>query len=189
MELESSLTVTRISLDPFAQTPYSTAFPSFPSDPASQGEEESLTIFQHLIKPSQMLHDDLPMLLQDRQRNEQMEVAAHIIRPQALPQPQHVRPFKFAFVPDEQHAEEEEKIRRIGFLEVEIEGGVHELDEVIEGEKLGSHAGLVAEEVALLAITDQRERPQPTEWRRRGTILSMKPTKPQKAIASSCSTA
>lgn len=33
---------------------------------------------------------------------------------------------------------------------MEVEFGVHELDEVIERQELGSHAGLVAEEVALL---------------------------------------
>jgi len=57
---------------------------------------------------------------------------------------------KFALVPDEQHAEEEKKVGGVGGLEVEVEGGVHELDEVVEREKLGAHAGLVAEEVALL---------------------------------------
>ncbi len=33
---------------------------------------------------------------------------------------------------------------------MQVEGGVHELDEVVEGKELGAHAGLVAEEVALL---------------------------------------
>lgn len=33
---------------------------------------------------------------------------------------------------------------------MEIKGRVHELDEVVEGKELGAHAGLVAEEIALL---------------------------------------
>lgn len=33
---------------------------------------------------------------------------------------------------------------------MEVEGWVHELNEVVEGEELGAHAGLVAEEIALL---------------------------------------
>lgn len=57
---------------------------------------------------------------------------------------------KFALVPDEQHAEEEEEVGGVCGLEVEVEGGVHELDEVVEGEELGAHAGLVAEEVTFL---------------------------------------
>ena len=33
---------------------------------------------------------------------------------------------------------------------MEIKGRVHELDEVVKGEELGAHAGLVAEEISLL---------------------------------------
>ena len=39
------------------------------------------TIFQHLVKMLQMLHDDIPMFLEYRQRNKEMEVTAHIIGP------------------------------------------------------------------------------------------------------------
>lgn len=92
------------------------------------------------------------MLLQNRQRDEEMEVAAQMIRPEGFPQPQNVRPLELALVPDEEHAEEEEEVGGVCFLEVEVEGGVHELDEVVEGEELSAHAGLVAEEVALLVI-------------------------------------
>lgn len=59
---------------------------------------------------------------------------------------------EFALVPDEQHAEEEEEVGGVCFLEVEVEGWVHELDEVVEGEELSTHAGLITEEVALLVI-------------------------------------
>ena len=33
---------------------------------------------------------------------------------------------------------------------MEIEGWVHELDEMVKGEKLSAHAGLIAEKIALL---------------------------------------
>ena len=33
---------------------------------------------------------------------------------------------------------------------MEIEGWVHELNEMVKGKELGAHAGLIAEEVALL---------------------------------------
>ena len=35
---------------------------------------------------------------------------------------------------------------------MQVERGVHELDEMVEGEELEAHAGLVAEEVALLQV-------------------------------------
>lgn len=36
---------------------------------------------------------------------------------------------------------------------MQVEGWIHELDEVVEGQELGAHAGLVAKEIALLEIT------------------------------------
>lgn len=33
---------------------------------------------------------------------------------------------------------------------MEIEGWVHELDEMVEGQELGAHAGLVTQEVSFL---------------------------------------
>ena len=38
---------------------------------------------------------------------------------------------------------------------MEIEGWVHELDKMVEGKELGAHAGLIAEEVALLETYKQ----------------------------------
>lgn len=35
-------------------------------------------------------------------------------------------------------------------MEVEVECWVHQLNEMVKGEELGAHAGLVAEEIALL---------------------------------------
>lgn len=37
-------------------------------------------------------------------------------------------------------------------MEMEVQSGIHELDEVVEGKKLGAHAGLIAEEVTFLLI-------------------------------------
>ena len=79
-----------------------------------------------------------------------METTTQIIRPQRLPQTQRIRPFELALVPDQQHAEEEEEIGRVGRLQVQIEFGVHKLYEVVESEKLGAHARLVAEEITFL---------------------------------------
>lgn len=98
----------------------------------------------------QMLHDDIPVFLQYCKRNEQMKVAAQIIRPQRLPQSKGISPFEFPLVPDEQHTEEEEEVGGVGGLKVQVELWVHELDEMIEGQELGAHAGLVAEEVSFL---------------------------------------
>ena len=90
------------------------------------------------------------MLLQNRQRDEDVEVAAAIIGPQRLPQTEHVGPFEFALVPNEQHSEEKEEVCRVGGLEVQVKLGIHELDKVVECRELLAHAGLVAEEVPLL---------------------------------------
>jgi hypothetical protein len=57
---------------------------------------------------------------------------------------------EFPFIPDEEHPEEEKEVGRVGGLEVEVEFGIHELDKVVEGQKLSTHAGLVAEEVSFL---------------------------------------
>ncbi len=38
---------------------------------------------------------------------------------------------------------------------MKVERGIHELDEVIEGEKLCPHAGLIAEEVAFLVYSSE----------------------------------
>ena len=81
-----------------------------------------------------------------------MKLTAHEIRPEPLPQAQDIRPLEFTLVPDEQHAEEEEEVGRVGGLEVQVELGVHELDKVVKGEELGTHTGLIAEEVALLVV-------------------------------------
>lgn len=35
---------------------------------------------------------------------------------------------------------------------MEVEGWIHELDEVIKGEKLGAHSRLVAEKIAFLEM-------------------------------------
>lgn len=40
---------------------------------------------------------------------------------------------------------------------MEIEGGIHELNEVVEGKELRAHAGLVAEEIALLRLISETE--------------------------------
>lgn len=69
-----------------------------------------------------------------------MEITAEIVGPQAFPQPEHVGPFKLALVPDKKHAEEEKEVGRVGGLEVEVEGGIHELNEMVEGKKLCAHA-------------------------------------------------
>jgi hypothetical protein len=56
------------------------------------------------------------MLLQNCQRNEQMKPTAQIIRPQHLPQMQHIQPLKLPLIPHQQHSKEEEEIRGVGGL-------------------------------------------------------------------------
>lgn len=92
----------------------------------------------------QMRHNNIPMFLQNRKCNKDVKVRTIHIGPERFPETEYVWPFKLAFIPYEQHAEEEEKVGRIGFLEVEIEFWVHELDEVVKSEELVSHARLVA---------------------------------------------
>ena len=79
-----------------------------------------------------------------------MKVAAQVVCPERFPQAKHICPFKFTLVPDEQHAEEEEEVGRVCGLEVKIKGWIHELNEVVKSQKLGSHAGLIAEEISFL---------------------------------------
>ena len=118
------------------------------------------TIFEHLVKVLQMLHDNVAVLLQDRERDEQVEVGAEVVRPQALPEPQRIGPLELALVPDEQHAEEEEEVGRVGGLEVHVELRVHELHQVVQGEQLRAHPGLVAQEVPLHAVHELYEAPE-----------------------------
>lgn len=119
-----------------------------------------IDIFQHLVKMLQVVHDDIAVLLQDRDRDEEVELRTQVIRPQPLPQSQHVAPFELALVPDEQHAEEEEEIGRVGRLEVEVEGRVEELDELVQRGQLGAHTGLVAHEVTTHAPHEADKGPE-----------------------------
>ena len=81
-----------------------------------------------------------------------MELAAHEVGPERFPEAKDVGPLKFALVPNEQHAEEEEKVSRVSRLKVKVEGRVHQLDEMVESEELCTHARLIAEEIALLLV-------------------------------------
>lgn len=97
-----------------------------------------------------MIHDDVAVLFQNPQGNEQMETARKIVCPERFPETQYVGPFKFPLVPDKEHSEEEEKVGAVRGLQMEVELRVHKLDEVVNGEELGAHAGLIAEEVLFL---------------------------------------
>lgn len=108
----------------------------------------------------QMRHDDVAVLLEDRKRDEDVEVGAVVVGPQRLPQTQNVSPLELALVPDKQHAEEEEEVGRVGRLEVEVQLRVHELHEVVERHELLAHARLVAEEVSLHAVHKADETPE-----------------------------
>lgn len=90
------------------------------------------------------------MTFQHREGNKQHKLPAVIIRPQHLPQPQHVVKRKLALERDEYPAEAEEEVEAVGFLEVPEELGVHDFDELLEGEELLFHAALVTEEVLFL---------------------------------------
>ena len=100
------------------------------------------------------------MLLQDRQGDKQVKLRREVVGPQQLPQPQDITPVELALVPDEQHAEEEEEVGRVGGLEVQVELWVEELDELVERGELGAHAGLVAHEVARHAVHGAGEGPE-----------------------------
>jgi len=80
-----------------------------------------------------MLHNNIPMLFQNCKRNKQVKLTTHEIRPQAFPKAEYIGPFEFTLVPDEQHAEEEEKVGRIGGLKMQVQRWVHKLNEVVEG--------------------------------------------------------
>jgi len=73
-----------------------------------------------------------------------VEVAALVVGPERLPQPQYIRPLEFALVPDKQHPEEKEEVCRLSGLKVKIQLGVHKLYEVVKRRELLAHAGLVA---------------------------------------------
>ena len=79
-----------------------------------------------------MRHDDISMLLQNREREEDVEVCAVVVGPQGFPKAQAVGPFHLALVPDEQLAEEEEEICGFGFLEMFVEFRIHELDKMVQ---------------------------------------------------------
>lgn len=110
------------------------------------------TVFENLVEMLQMIHNDIPMFLKNGQGEEEMEAAGEVVCPQGFPETEDVCPFELALVPDEKHAEEEEKVGAVGGLQVQVELGVHELDEVVNREELGAHAGLVAEEVLFLLL-------------------------------------
>ena len=79
-----------------------------------------------------MRHDDIPVLLQNREGDEKMEAAAQVICPEDFPEMKDVRPLEFALVPDQEHAEEEEKVGAVCFLEVLIQLGVHKVNKIVE---------------------------------------------------------
>lgn len=72
-----------------------------------------------------------------------MELRGEIVRPQALPQTENIRPFKLTLVPDEKHAEEEKEIGRVGGLEVQVEFRIEQLDKMVESSELSPHTSLV----------------------------------------------
>ena len=63
-------------------------------------------------------HYHVSMLLEYCQRNEKVKVAAQVVGPESFPQPKGIRPLEVPFVPDQEHAEEKEEIRRVGGLEM-----------------------------------------------------------------------
>ena len=98
------------------------------------------TVFQNLVKMLQVLHDDISVFFQYRQGDEKVVVAAQPVGPQCFPQAKHIRPFELALVPDEEHSEKEEKVGGVSRLKMKIEGGIHELNKMVEGQKLLAHA-------------------------------------------------
>lgn len=65
-----------------------------------------------------MLHDHITMFFKNRKRNEKVKVTAQPVGPETFPQTKNIAPFEFALIPDKKHAKEEEKVGRIGGLEV-----------------------------------------------------------------------
>lgn len=124
------------------------------------------------------------MLFEDTEGDEKVKVGRVEIGPETLPQGKHIIPRELSLVPDKQHAEEKEKVRTVSALEVQVQLRIHQLYEVVECKQLKSHARLIAKKVALLA--NRQLMVTPGRCIRKLTILSMKPTKPQKATASSC---
>ena len=62
----------------------------------------------------QVVHDDIPVFFQDRQRNEQVEIAREMVCPQRLPESEDITPVKLTLIPYQKHAEEKEKVRAVG---------------------------------------------------------------------------
>lgn len=98
----------------------------------------------------QMLHNYIAVFLKNRKCYEKVKITAQPVGPESFPQTEDIGPFEFALVPDKQHAKEEEKVGGVGGLEVQVEGWIHELDEMIKSKQLSTHAGLVAKEIAFL---------------------------------------
>lgn len=152
------------------------------------GIAQLIHILEYLVKPAQMLHNHISVFFENGNGDEEVEVCREVVGPEAFPQTQHVQPGELALVPDEQHAEEEEKVCRVDGLEVEVKFWVEQLDEVVQGGELEAHAALVAEEVSFLRASHVSSDKQSDEIK----VLTMrfiKFTKPQKATASSCMTA
>lgn len=80
----------------------------------------------------EMVHNDVSVFLEDGQCDKEVEAAGQIVRPQSFPKAKNIRPCKLALVPYKKHPEEEEKVRAIGRLEMEVKLGVHELNELIK---------------------------------------------------------
>ena len=124
------------------------------------GAGELVDVFQYFVEALEMVHDDITVLLQNRQSDENVKVRAEEVGPQTLPHAQDVFEGELALEPDEGHAEEEEEIRAVEFFEVLVECRVEELAEVVEREELQPHAGLVAKEVAFHPAHEVREAPE-----------------------------
>lgn len=78
----------------------------------------SFTVFKDFVKVFQVLHDDVAVFFEDGEGDEEVEAAGEVVGPEGFPEAQDVGPFELALVPDEEHAEEEEKVGRVGGLEV-----------------------------------------------------------------------
>ena len=88
-------------------------------------ERDRHTILQNLIKMLEVIHDNISMFFENGQSDKEVKAAAEPICPKRLPQPQDIDPFKFSFVPHKQHPEEEEEVRAISSLKMEIELWIH----------------------------------------------------------------
>lgn len=110
------------------------------------------TVLQDLVEALQVVHDDCPVLLEDRHGYEDMEIGRHKVRPQSFPKSKDILKFEFALVPNQQGAEKEEEICAVEFLQMKIQLRVEKLHEMIERLELQPHSRLVAKEVALLLV-------------------------------------